>query len=221
MKTDQILELLKDKSIVIPKVIFKNYTKLGLTAEEFLVLSYLININGKISYNPKVLELELGIPELSVLEIISNLEDKKILQVLVEKNESGIMEEVISLDTFYNKLLVFLVNGEEKTETNTNIFETFEQEFGRTLSPMEYEYIKAWMEDGFTEDILKEALKEAIYNGVPKLRYIDSIIYEWRKKGYKSVSDIKRQPAKQEDKKELFDYNWLDDKDEWKSKWYT
>ena len=170
LKTDKILELLKDKSIVIPKVIFKNYTKLGLTAEEFLVLSYLININGKISYNPKVLELELGISELSVLEIISNLEDKKILQVLVEKNESGIMEEVISLDMFYNKLLVFLVNGEEKTETNTNIFETFEQEFGRTLSPMEYEYIKAWMEDGFTEDIVREALKEAIYNGVPKLR---------------------------------------------------
>ena len=95
------------------------------------------------------------------------------------------------LDLFYNKLLLLLVNGEEKEEKDTGIFETFESEFGRTLSPMEYEYIKAWMEDGFSEEILKEALKEAIYSGVPKLRYIDSIIYDWRKKGYKTVDDVR------------------------------
>lgn len=214
MKTDQLLELLKSKSIVIPQVIFKNYKKLDITTDEFLVLCYLININGKIAYNPKSLGINLGIDELEVLEVISNLEEKKVLQVLVEKNVLGIIEEYISLDLLYNKLLMLLMNGESKVSDNTNIFEVFESEFGRTLSPMEYEYIKAWMEDGFTEDFLKSALKEAIYNGVPKLRYIDSILYEWRKKGYKTVDDIKKNPVKKEEKKEIFEYNWLDDKDE-------
>lgn len=214
MKTDQLLELLKDKSIVIPQVIFRNYKRLDITADEFFVLCYLININGKIIYNPKSLGINLGMDELEVLEVISNLEEKKILQVLVEKNELGIMEEYISLDLLYNKLLMLLVNGEPKVSESTNIFETFESEFGRTLSPMEYEYIKAWMEDGFTEDFLKSALKEAIYNGVPKLRYIDSILYEWRKKGYKTVDDIKKNSVRKEEKKEIFEYNWLDDKDE-------
>lgn len=214
MKTDQLLELLKSKSIVIPQFIFKSYKKLDITSDEFFVLCYLININGKIVYNPKSLAVNLEIDELEVLEIISNLEEKKVLQVLVEKNELGIMEEYISLDLLYNKLLMLLVNGEPKVSENTNIFETFESEFGRTLSPMEYEYIKAWMEDGFTEDFLKSALKEAIYNGVPKLRYIDSILYEWRKKGYKTVEDIKKNPVRKEEKKEIFEYNWLDDKDE-------
>lgn len=214
MKTDQLLELLKSKSIVIPQIIFKNYKRLDITSDEFLVLCYLMNINGKIVYNPKSLGINLGIDELEVLEIISNLEEKKVLQVLIEKNELGIMEEYISLDLLYNKLLMLLVNGESSVSDSTNIFEVFESEFGRTLSPMEYEYIKAWMEDGFTEEFLKSALKEAIYNGVPKLRYIDSILYEWRKKGYKTVDDIKKNPVKKEEKKEIFEYNWLDDKDE-------
>lgn len=214
MKTEQLLELLKIKSIVIPGILFKNYKKLEITPEEFLVLVYLININGKISYNPKALCIELELEELNIMEIINSLEEKKIIQVLVEKNESGIMEEVISLDLFYNKLLMLLASSENKFKENTSIFETFEREFGRTLSPMEYEYIKAWMEDGFSEEILKEALKEAIYNGVPKLRYIDSIIYEWRKKGYKSVSDIKKSPRKKQEKKEVYDWNWLDGTDE-------
>lgn len=214
MKTEQLLELLKIKSIVIPGILFKNYKKLEITPEEFLVLVYLININGKISYNPKALCIELELEELNIMEIINSLEEKKIIQVLVEKNESGIMEEVISLDLFYNKLLILLASSENKFKENTSIFETFEREFGRTLSPMEYEYIKAWMEDGFSEEILKEALKEAIYNGVPKLRYIDSIIYEWRKKGYKSVSDIKKSPRKKQEKKEVYDWNWLDGTDE-------
>lgn len=214
MKTDQLLELLKTKSIVIPSFLFKNYKRLEITPEEFLVLIYLININGKISYNPKALCLELGLEELNLMEIVNSLEEKKIIQVLVEKNESGIMEEVISLDLFYNKLLMILASSENKIPENTSIFETFESEFGRTLSPMEYEYIKAWMEDGFSDEILKEALKEAIYNGVPKLRYIDSIIYEWRKKGYKSVSDIKKSPRKRKEKKEVYDWNWLDGTDE-------
>lgn len=214
MKQNQILELLKGKSIVIPNVIFKNYKKLGISIEEFFVLCYLININGKIIYNPKALGVDLGLEELSVLEAISNLEEKKMLQVLVEKNDAGIMEECINLDLFYNKLLILLVNGEETNE-DPSIFEAFEVEFGRPLSPTECEYIKAWIEDGFSEEILKEALKEAVYSGVPKLRYIDSIIYEWRKKGYKTVEDVrKNKQVKKEEKKEIFEYNWLDDKDE-------
>mgnify|MGYP002520477974 CR=1 FL=1 len=31
-----------------------------------------------------------------------------------------------------------------------------------------------------------EALKEAIYNGVTSLKYIERILYDWRKKGYKT-----------------------------------
>ena len=90
----------------------------------------------------------------------------------------------------------------------------FESEFGRTLSPMEFEYINEWINGGMDEEIIKEALKEATYNGVSNLRYIDKIIYEWKKKGYKTVEDIRKNNYKKDNNKEtkeMFDYNWLDE----------
>ena len=90
----------------------------------------------------------------------------------------------------------------------------FEKEFARPLTPMEYEFINAWINSGMNEDIIKEALKEATYNGVSNLRYIDKIIYEWNKKGYKTVEDVIKNKYKKEEKKDtstFFEYNWLDE----------
>ena len=79
---------------------------------------------------------------------------------------------------------------------------------------MEYEFINAWIESGMSEELIKEALKEATLNGVSNLRYIDKIIYEWTKKGYKTVSDVENnrmKKDKEEKKNYFFEYNWLDE----------
>ena len=58
------------------------------------------------------------------------------------------------------------------------------------------------------------ALKEAVYNGVTNLRYIDKILYEWKKKGIKSKEDIEKERAnfkKKSSKGEVFDYDWLNE----------
>ena len=58
------------------------------------------------------------------------------------------------------------------------------------------------------------ALKEATYNGVSSLRYIDKIIYEWGKKGIKTKEQVEKDRKQfknneNNNKKELFDYDWL------------
>ena len=53
--------------------------------------------------------------------------------------------------------------------------------------------------------MIKDALKEAILNGVTSFKYIDKIIYEWSKNGTKK--GFKRDNSY----KEIDDYNWLDD----------
>ena len=104
----------------------------------------------------------------------------------------------------------------EKEEIKSDIYSEFEQEFGRPITSMEYEIINAWLEHNYSEELVIGALKEAVYNGVKNLRYIDKILYEWNKKGFKKMSDVTNHLEKREQKKEdkeLFDYNWLDDEE--------
>ena len=120
--------------------------------------------------------------------------------------------EIISLVPMYKAIV------EKKTEKDNkalkqDLFEIFQKELGRNISPMEYEIINAWLEKGFSEELILEALKEAVYNGVSSLRYIDKILYEWNKKGFKTKNDVKKGMENRSNERniELFDYNWLDE----------
>ena len=153
---------------------------------------------------------------------IGTLSDKHFIRVEVVKNDKGLMEEVVLLDEFYNKISLLMmeeVNQVSKSD-NSNIFEIIEKEFGRTLSPIEYEIIKAWLDNNISEELIKEAIKEATYNGVSNLRYIDKILYEWGKIGIKSAKDVENNRKKRNKAKDdvsndvdidIVDWDWFDD----------
>ena len=175
--------------------------------KELIILIYLINNN---EFDPERISKDLDMKNVDVLTTISNLTKKDMIS-LNNITNNHITEEYVCLDNLYSKLaLLFIETKEEKT---SNVFDYFEKEFGRTLSPMEYQIIGAWLEDGFNEELIHLALKEAIYNGVRNLRYIDKILYEWKKKGIKSKADIEkaRTSIKKRKKEEVFDYDWLNE----------
>ena len=152
-----------------------------------------------------------------VLEMMNGLVDKGILEIEVRKVRN-LRSEYINLDKLYEKLAFLVVNDEEK-ENSENIFDIFEREFGRTLSPMEYEIIQSWCGGEFSEELIILALKEATYNGANNLRYIDKILYEWKKKGIKDKEDVEKQKnafhkKKELQTKELFDYDWLNERED-------
>ena len=105
----------------------------------------------------------------------------------------------------------YISNKEPKKPSN--IYAKFEEQFGRTLSSMEYEIINGWLSQEFSEEIILLALKEAAYNNVSNLKYIDVILYEWRKKKINSKEDLIKDKTARKDGKvvKLDDYNWLDE----------
>lgn len=212
---NEIENILKEKPIVLPRYLFKYYLRLGITSEELIILIFVIDKGDKIIYNPSLLSEELGMDKFKVMELLNSLNEKKIISITVEK-ENNKSEEYISLELLYKKITNILVDKkDEKNIDNSDIFSIFEREFGRTISSMECQIIKGWIDDGFTHELIMEGLKEAIYNGVTSLRYIEKILYDWRKKGYKNKQDIieaknKYRESKKEEK-DIFYYDWLND----------
>lgn len=211
----QVIELLKSINYQISKELLFNYKKLNITDSEFIVIIYLINQSSNI-YNPKQISNDLKIDLNNVLEIINSLCEKNIMKIEMKK-VNNIRGEFINLDLLYEKVAFSLTQVEEKNDSN--LYSVFETEFGRTLSPMEFEIINGWIDAGYSEELIKLALKEATYNGVSNLRYIDKIIYEWGKKGIKTKEDVEknRKQFKSDNvtkNKKLFDYDWLNDNDE-------
>ena len=67
--------------------------------------------------------------------------------ISIEMNKSnGIIEEYISLDLFFKKINACLIEN-DTNDNSSDIYSKFEKEFGRTLSPVEYETISKWIEN--------------------------------------------------------------------------
>ncbi len=207
--TGKVIELLKNGTFIVPKLLLINYKKFKISDNELIVLIYLLNNN---EFDPDRISHDLGLDIKELLTVINSLTKKDIL-CLNSVTNNNVCEEYVCLDSLYNKLaLSMMENKSEKKEVN--IFDQFEKEFARTLSPMEYEIIGAWFEDGFNEETINLALKEAVYNGVNNLRYIDKILYEWKKKGIKTKADMDNNldtNKKKSSKEEVFDYDWLNE----------
>lgn len=215
MPTEILTKVIKEKTYNVPSFILKNYEKLNLTAEEVLVLIVLYNHYGKISYDINKLLEEINLEKYKLMQLISSLEEKKIISIDLITNSKGLKEEYISLELLYDKIVNIYLDLKEETNENADIYSAFEKELGRTLSPMEYEIIKGWVMDKFSDELIILALKEAVYNGVNNLRYIDKVLYGWRKKNIKNKQDIIKDKEKfknrQKENIEVFDYNWLDE----------
>ena len=207
---DKVVNLLKTKDVIIPRLLLNNYKKLNLTEAELIILIFLINSR---EYNPKIIADAMDIKLPLLLEMISLLEEKGIIKIEL-KSINGINTEICNMDGLYEKLSLMIMKKEDKKIDKT-IYDIFESELGRTLSSIEYELIGEWLNNN-SEEILRLALKEAVYNGVSNFRYIDRIIHEWNKKGIKTREDVIRnneefKRKKSNPKQELFDYDWLNE----------
>lgn len=212
--SNSILEgLIKEKDYTFKKLLFKLIKDFDLTLEELLLLIYFIN-QDKPVFDIKKISIITYLDINEIMSAFSSLTAKGLVSIKTSK-EDGKITEIIDITNTY-RAMVSDINVNIKKQTVTNIYTIFEKEFGRPLSPVEYEIIKAWITSGISEELIKGALKEAVFNNVRNLRYIDKILSEWEKKGFKSVDEVDSYLKKKEvnnPKQELFDYNWLEDEE--------
>jgi len=207
----QLLGIMQEKNFVLSSKIIKIAKKISLDFNDLLLLIYFENACVKILDVENICN-SIYLTEVEALTSFNKLLGLNLIEMKTKKDADGRRLEVISLEPLYLQLIEE-TKELEKEKKKEDIYTVFETEFARPISSMEYEIINAWLEKGFAEELILSALKEAVYNGVNSLRYIDKILYEWQKKGYKGEADIKDNLMKRNEEKvsNLFDYNWLDD----------
>lgn len=210
---EKVISILKDKPVVIPRILLNNYKKLNISDSELIMIMVLLSFGDKITYNPEEFAKEINGDKHQVMNIINNLIHKNIISLEIERvNKKA--NEYLSLDLLYDKLFNLIIDKKEEKEIDISIFDTFEKELGRTLSPMEYGQIQEWITSGNSEEMITCALREAVLNGVSNLRYIDSILNDWKKKGYKNKNDVLKDREMYRNKKNkvsVYDTDWLNE----------
>ena len=207
-----VFKTLKNKDYIVKNFVFKIAKELNLSLNELILLIYFINQEVPV-LNIDNIKKNVYLNEEEAMEAFDRLIGIGLITMDVVKNDDGTRTEVISLDNIYQSVTTEITR-KGKAQTKKNIFEEFEREFGRPLSPMEFEIINDWLNKNVDESLIEAALKETIFNGVKSLRYVSKVLLAWQDKGYKTAADVKkgyRNESESSDYKELFDYNWLDE----------
>ncbi len=212
---DTIVKLYQKQNFVIGEDILKTIKKNNLTLDEALLVIYFCGNNNHPILDIDDINKKFGMDELAIMQAFASITSKKLIDIKMVKNKEGKVEELIDLTSFYESIAMD-ISEKERIEKDDSVFSTFEQEFGRPLSSIEFELINNWIDKGLDTTLINCALKEAIFNGSLTLRYIDAILSEWTKNGLKTEKDVnlylkKKKPAKVRKDEDLFDYNWLDD----------
>lgn len=76
-----------------------------------------------------------------------------------------------------------IVNDNDNDNGNGNVYDFIENEFGRTLSPTEYEVVLKWEDNELT----RYAIKQAVLNGAYSIKYILRILENYEKDNIKTV----------------------------------
>ena len=215
MNQVKLNELIKNKTITIPLYILRMYKEFNLTTDELILLFFLYDKDGFV-FNPNDISSNINLELGKVMENIAKLTKKGLVSIIPKTNENGIKEEVINMSPFFDKVTLRVIEELNNNEDNSdNVYSIIEKEFNRKLSSMECEMVDDWKKNNYSNELIKEAVREAVLNGVSSLRYIDKILYEWNKKGFKTKEDVKRRNIKEDNKRvEIYTGDWLDSDEE-------
>ncbi|VGV56674.1 DNA replication protein dnaD [Streptococcus pyogenes] len=82
------------------------------------------------------------------------------------------------------------------------LFDNFQNNWMRLLSPFEIEDISKWIdEDNMPVEVANEALKSTILYNAPNLKYLNRVLNNWKRQGIDTVEKVELARMQFENKK--------------------
>jgi len=219
----------------ISNLLLQNYTKLGLNTNEFMLWLqlYAAHEAGEDFPDLTVIAKSMGSTTEKLYGVLNNLVEKEFVTLETALDESGRQSDRYNLLPAFEKLDVLKeqerFEAEEKDDlaAQKKMLRSFEQEFGRPLSPIEYQKIGYWLnDDQYSPALIELALQEAVLNQAYNFKYIETVLQSWEKKNIRSKAQVEEeqrrrkqillQKEEQKHSEELPKvslYNWLERKE--------
>ncbi len=168
---DQVLDALEHGHVTFPYILFTHYRSIGLTDQDAMVILQISSYQQMEGSFPSLDEL-VGRMSISKDEVAA------VIQRLLSQGLIYYKNQLVSIRPLIER--IFGLHDREKTAAS--IFARFEEEFGRLLSPLEYEQVMRWLDDDdYPEWLIVEALRESVLSGVFNFRYVDTILRDWER----------------------------------------
>ena len=184
-------------NVVIPAALLFHYKELFSSADDFLIWQFFFyqNTSHLESLAPSEVAQATGKTVAQVNQAIENLQEAGLLEFKTI-SIAGEIEMIFDALPALEKLDVLLepkqpvemVRTENDLKTSVG---DFERELGRFLSPFEIEDLQKTVEDDKTSvDLVRAALKEAVFNNKTNWKYIQAILRNWRREGITTVAQV-------------------------------
>ena len=196
----------KSGNLVLPSALLFHFKEIFTEVEDFLVWQffYLHNTTSAGDIAPSKIAESIGKTTSEVNHIINRLTKEGLL--LVKTIElGGDVDVLFDASPVLERLDQILAPQASPAQPARpanqlkDLVETFQQELGRLLTPFEIEDLtKTLQEDGLDADLIKEALREAVFNGKTSWNYIQAILRNWRREGITTVLQVEQRRAERE-----------------------
>lgn len=198
----------KSGNLVYPSALLFHFKDIFTNTDDFLVWQffYLQNTTRIDDLAPSQIATALGKSVADVNRSISSLTSQELLDIKTIKVGDEI-ETIIDASPVLEKLDQLVTKSKEQPvhdEGQGNQFKQivseFERELGRFLSPFELEDLEKTVKEDKTDiDLIREALKEAVFNGKTNWKYIQAILRNWRKEGITNLYQVEERKRAREE----------------------
>ena len=167
-------------------LLLENYKKLKIREDELAVLFMIDHLIGQ--GNPfitaDILSLKMTLDVKTIDSILANLLTRGLIECVSKGKKT-----ITTLDPLKEKLFrEFQMKStfdEEVKKTKkvkdmiNNIYAEFEKLLSRPLSQVEFSRIREWVEYGYSDEMIINALKECLSKGKKSLRSVDKVLLSW------------------------------------------
>ncbi|MER0122847.1 DnaD domain-containing protein [Streptococcus sp. ZJ93] len=192
--------------LVLPPYLLFHFKDLFPSADDYVVWQFFFyqnttNIEG---LAPSQIAEACGKTISEINRSIEHLQEAELLDFKTI-NLSGEIEMIFDASPALEKLDALLEPKKSEYKPTAlgydlkQLVAEFEAELGRLLSPLELEDLQKTLgDDQVAPELVREALREAVFNNKTNWKYIQAILRNWRREGITTVAQVEAKRAERE-----------------------